>query len=286
LNSLKLSIITINFNNAEGLQKTMESVFRQTSADFEYIVIDGGSTDGSREVIQRFEKVEPATEERNVKSRPFNPLTYWVSEQDNGIYHAMNKGIRAAKGEYCQFLNSGDRLASDDVVEKMSKNLPECNIAYGNMIKLFPGGKTILDSGSAGDITFFKLYRGTINHSSAWIRRTLFDTYGYYDEELKIVSDWKWYLVAAGLHNEPVAYVDMPVTYFDMGGISNTNKQLEVEERNKVLEELVPPRILADYRRFEADLMMINRISRYKPVKFLVWFMERVLFKMEKWKLQ
>lgn len=282
----KLSIITINYNNAKGLQKTMESVFRQTASEFEYIVIDGGSTDGSVDVIQRFLNDEPKKYIRQVRTHNCNFFTYWVSEPDSGVYNAMNKGIKAGRGEYCQFLNSGDWLAHDTVVEKMIANLPECNIVYGDIIKVFPNGKKILDSGSAGDITFFKLYRGTINHPSSWIRRTLFEKYGYYDEEMKIVSDWKWFMVVVGLHNEKVAYVDMAVTCFDMSGISSSNKQLEAAERNRVLEDLVPPRILLDYRRFEIDLMMLNRISRYKPVKWLVWFMERVLFKLEKWKMQ
>jgi len=82
-----LSIITVNLNNAEGLRKTIESVVTQTSNDFEYLVIDGHSTDGSLAVIQEFE----------------SRITWWVSEPDSGIYAAMNKGIRKAKGKYCQF---------------------------------------------------------------------------------------------------------------------------------------------------------------------------------------
>ena len=103
---MKLSIITINYNNLAGLQKTMESVFSQTCKDFEYIVIDGASTDGSAEYIRAHA----------------DQLTYWVSEKDTGIYNAMNKGVRAAKGEYLLMLNSGDFLVDDRVIERI---LPE-----------------------------------------------------------------------------------------------------------------------------------------------------------------
>ena len=93
----KLSIITINYNNLEGLKRTVESVINQTSKEFEYIVIDGGSNDGSGAYIES-------------KSEH---IDYWVSEPDKGIYNAMNKGIAKASGEYLLFLNSGDHLFSN-----------------------------------------------------------------------------------------------------------------------------------------------------------------------------
>ncbi len=152
-----LSIITINFNNAAGLQKTMESVLSQSSNKFEYIVVDGGSTDGSIEIINRF---------INTGVRQFK----CISEQDNGIYHAMNKGIIAAKGEYCQFLNSGDWLAGNDVIEKMLAGLPDCDIFYGNMLKQLPDGKIFRDVCEQGRITMLTLYKGSLNHAPAFIK--------------------------------------------------------------------------------------------------------------------
>ena len=83
------SIITINFNNCDGLRRTIESVVNQTNDNYEYIVIDGGSTDGSVDVIQKYS----------------DRISYWVSEKDDGIYNAMNKGVRHAHGDYCLFLN-------------------------------------------------------------------------------------------------------------------------------------------------------------------------------------
>ena len=102
---MKLSIVTINRNNAVGLQKTMQSVASQSFRDFEYIIIDGASTDNSVEVIKNLEA-------------EFDHLK-WVSEPDTGIYNAMNKGIRMATGEYVQILNSADCLAAEDVIERM-----------------------------------------------------------------------------------------------------------------------------------------------------------------------
>jgi len=263
----KLSIITINYNNASGLRKTIESVISQTSHDYEYLVIDGGSTDGSMDVIKEFS----------------NNITYWVSVPDNGIYNAMNKGIKAAKGEYCQFLNSGDILASLGVTEKMLICMPNDGIVLGNMLKKLPNGKIHRDKGPGFQKpTFLTFYRGTINHSAAYIKRSLFYKYGMYDENLHIVSDWKWYLFVVGLNNESVSYLNTDLTLFEMSGISNSNLELDKLERQKVLDELIPANILADYNLHWQNIDQVSRIKRYIIPRFIFWLMERSLFKWEK----
>lgn len=269
---MKLSIITINRNNAAGLEKTMCSVATQTFKDFEYIIVDGASTDGSVEVIK---KLEP--EFAHLK---------WVSEPDTGIYNAMNKGMRMASGEYFQILNSADCLASEDVVERMLSALENTgypSILYGNMIKCFPDGKKLLDSSFAGrDITMLGMYKGTLNHDPAYIRRDLFEKYGYYDENLKIVSDWKWYMQAIILGGEKPKYANIDVTLFDMTGISETNLDLCKEERKKELDRMFPEAILADYERFAFPMEQFQRLQRHPWAYKLVWFLERCLFKLEK----
>ena len=255
-----LSIITINRNNAAGLEKTMQSVLSQTRTDYEYVVVDGASTDGSVAVIER---LAPA----------FGDRLKWISEPDKGIYNAMNKGIRMATGEYIQILNSGDSLVSPDVTDKM----------YGNMLKDFPDGHVHRDKGFAGeDITLLGTYIGTLNHSPAYIRRSLFDKYGPYDESLKIVSDWKWYLQAIVFGEEKPVYADIDVTLFDMTGISETNTALTKAEREQVLKELVRPTVLADYDAWVPSIRQMRRIKRHPWAYKLVWFLERVLFKIEK----
>ena len=221
-NTYQLSIITINRNNFSGLERTMQSVLSQTNKEFEYVVVDGASTDDSVAVIQRY-------------AVSFGKRIKWVSEPDKGIYDAMNKGILKATGEYVQILNSGDCLASPDVTERMLLKLKEAgnpSILYGNMIKCFPDGHQIVDKCFAGkEITLLGMYTGTLNHDPAYIRRTLFDKYGNYDESLGIVSDWKWYFQAIVLGGERPVYVDMNVTLFDMTGVSETNLSARDEEK-------------------------------------------------------
>jgi glycosyltransferase involved in cell wall biosynthesis len=286
---MKLSIITINYNNAPGLQKTLESVLNQSSRDFEYIVIDGGSTDNSVDTIREFESLFNSSSSAIV---PFK----WISEPDNGIYHAMNKGIRMAKGEYLHFLNAGDWLVDDKVVENMINEISQLSskegiqvikpdILIGNVISLRPDGKVRYNKNKK-EVSLFTFYRGTIQHTSGYIRRDLFDKYGLYDESLKIVADWKWYLIVAGLNQANVQFTDRYVTCFDTTGISSTNLELDKAERRKVLEELIPAPILADYDKYHFDILQVERIKKHPVLYRIFWFIERCLFKVEKWKIK
>ena len=269
-----LSIVTINLNNADGLSKTMESVFNQTSIDFEYIVIDGGSVDKSLEIIQHYKTLNSTL----YPNRQF----VWVSESDNGIYCAMNKGIKLSKGEYIHFLNSGDILVDNEVTEKMLYQIPNTGIIYGNMLKVLTSGK-ILYNRKIEDISFLSLYNGAINHPAAYTKRSLFDTYGLYDENLKIVSDWKWYLDVIVLNNVIPVYKDVDVTFFDMNGISSTNNYLDMRERRKTLESLFPLLVIRDYDKYAFAIEQFNRLNKYWITRKLFFCLERILFKIEKW---
>jgi glycosyltransferase involved in cell wall biosynthesis len=270
---MTLTIITINLNNASGLEKTMKSVLSQTCPEFEYVVVDGASTDGSTEIIRKYALL-------------FKDRMKWISEPDKGIYNAMNKGIQLASGRYVEFLNSGDCLASDDIVERMYASLEKNGfppVLYGNLLKEMPDGTLLRDKGFAGrDLTFLDFYQETLNHSPAFISKALFGTYGLYDESLRIVSDWKWFLEAIVFGHEKPVYTDMDVTVFDMHGISETNREQEKSERKRVLSGLVPASILADYDRWAPSIDRMKRLKRFPWADKLVWFVERCLFKVEK----
>lgn len=272
---MTLSIITINRNNASGLEKTMKSVLSQTCWEFEYVVVDGASTDGSVAVLQE-------------NAKRFGDHLKWVSEPDKGIYNAMNKGIGMASGDYIQILNSGDCLVSDLVVERMLNALSVSgypSILYGNMLKDMPGGKIVRDKSFAGkEITFLGFYNGTLNHSPAYIRKSLFDKYGLYDEDLRIVSDWKWYMHAIILGAEKPVYADIDVTLFDMNGISETNLELRDHEKSQEMSKLIPSAILADYQAWSFPIDQMRRLKRHPWAYKIVWFLERCLFKLEKLK--
>lgn len=310
---MKLTIITINRNNAAGLRKTIESVLAQTSNDFEYIIVDGaapqppqGGAESDTEVLQSFIK------DINATANGFTNCTWksangeiaggFYSEPDSGIYNAMNKGIRMAKGEYLHFLNSGDWLVDEFVVEKMIREVSDLppvkgakelgnetmpiDILVGNKITVRPDGKVRYGRNDTSPVTALTFYRGTIEHTSAYIRRALFDVVGMYDESLRIVSDYKWYFEAVMQHNAHVKFVDIYVSYFDNTGISSTNLALDKQERRQVLKTLLPAPVLADYDRYHLAIDQHKRLRRYPAIYKFFYLVERVLFKFDKWEMK
>ena len=287
---MKLSIITINRNNAEGLRRTLESVAVQTYPNIEHVIVDGASTDNSVDVIKEYAgKVERVNELKNERS------VVWVSEKDKGIYDAMNKGIRKAIGEYIQILNSGDLLAAPDVTERMVKEVERVNeltnervpILYGNMMKDMGDGQIVRDNceGTGPIDGFLYFYVSTLNHDCAYIRRDLFDKYGLYNEEMKICSDWEWYVKAIALCGEKPVYTNIDVTIFDMNGISESggkNRELIKTEKRAYLEKVLPHSILHDYDTYAFPIAQYLRLKKHH-LWGVVHFVERVLFKLEKW---
>ena len=314
LYNMKLSIITINYNNAEGLRKTLASVASQTYADIEHVIVDGGSTDGSVEIIRQYVCANGAQGGGSQTCRTGQTSRTkvchqirWISEPDKGIYNAMNKGIRMATGEYIEILNSGDILAADDVTERMMAALAsyseQCErstgeaelqqsdlptILYGNMIKEYPDGHRVVDRCQAKDYTpesFYYFYRGTLNHDCAYIRRDLFEKYGLYNEDMKICSDWEWYVRAIVLGGEKTVYTNIDVTIFDMTGISESNgknRELIQKERREYLESILPAAVLRDYEDYSFPILQYQRLKKYH-LWGIVHLVERVLFKLEKW---
>jgi glycosyltransferase involved in cell wall biosynthesis len=254
---MKLSIITINLNNAAGLQKTMESVFGQTFTHFEYIIIDGGSTDGSKELITNHE----------------NKLLYWVSEKDKGVYNAMNKGIIKAQGEYIIFVNSGDYFVDEWVCEKMLNDVNiKADIIYGNLERIYPDGRR--------DFRYVPptwsveyLINTAPDHNAAFIKKRLFDDYGLYDESLKIVADWAFFLKVVVTGSATCHYKNVNVVAFSWGGISNQMEGLQLlkSERAKVLEEKLPPSIrelVENYKSLLARNQELEEIMIRKKLLF------------------
>lgn len=232
----KVSVITISYNNAEGLRKTIDSVISQDFDDYEYIVIDGGSSDGSKDVLESYG----------------NKIDYWVSEPDKGIYHAMNKGIIRAKGEYLHFLNSSDVYASGNVLSKLFRaDYTEPLIRTVQICDYGTYRKTWSNLGNK-EVTLYDLYTSTLLHQATFIHRSLFDKYGLYDENLKIVSDWKFFLKVI-LGGEKTVFVDLESIVFEMNGISTTQSygEIHLKERAQVLKELMPPNTIPDYERLK-----------------------------------
>jgi len=206
------SIITVNKNNASGLEKTIQSVICQTFNNYEYIIIDGNSTDKSAEVL------------KNNSSH----IHYWISEPDSGIYNAMNKGIRKAQGKYCIFLNSGDCLIDNTTLTELFNEIShseEAGIYYADCIATnhpyFQPPKMI-------DINYF--ISNNLNHQNTLIKRFLFLEHGFYNEKLRISSDYEFWLRELWTFKTKFIYIKTKIAIYDSFGISSTanfDKELE-----------------------------------------------------------
>lgn len=264
-----LSIITINWNNAQGLERTIRSVVSQNYKDFEYLIIDGGSTDGSVDIIKKY-----------ASSFHIN----WVSEPDKGIYNAMNKGILKASGEYLHFLNSGDMLYDDNVVAQMVEMIEKYKhpaMLTGYMYLQMPDGS--LKKKAIGDnYSFIRFYTTSINHPATYIKRELFDKFGLYDESLKIVSDWKWFTQVVAFNRKFPRIVHVNVSIFDLTGISTVNEQLRLDERKAVLKDIVPQCFLSDYEHYTKDIFLMARIRQHKWAFNLVKCIDKLVSLIEK----
>ncbi len=245
---MKFSIITINYNHRDGLRKTIQSVVNQTFTDFEYIIIDGGSEDGSVEVIREYS----------------DKITYWVSERDKGIYNGMNKGIAQAKGTYVNFMNSGDVFYRNDILETVNRLMDDSDFIIGKDYNQNPKTGEVFTTILPTRISMAAFYMWTLPHQSAFIRRTLFKN-SPYDESLRIVADWKFYLDKIVYEGRTIQLLNLLICNREQEGVSISQVSKTIEERHHVLLELLPPGIHKDYE----SLAKLDRSTLYKLLNLL-----------------
>lgn len=208
-----ISVITINLNNLKGLCDTVESVLSQQFNSFEYIVVDGASTDGSVAYLQTIRQ----------------KITYLISEKDGGIYDAMNKGINLANGEYVIFLNSGDFFHDNESLEKLAANKNGYDIVYGNMAVEDKGSRKIQRYPAKVNMDYF--LKETLPHPSTLIKRDLFQQFGKYKTDFKIVSDWAFFVDVIIGARVKYNYVDAVVSVFNMQGVSSRSDSFKLIRR-------------------------------------------------------
>ncbi len=217
---ITISIITINYNNAIGLKKTIESVISQTYKEFEYIVIDGGSSDNSVAYIEEYKK----------------HISYYCSEKDEGIYDAMNKGIGKAKGEYLLFLNSGDFLFNNEILFNVFCNKYDSDILYGDLIFDFYTYKKT--EKRPVKLTNQFLYNDTLFHPASFIKKQLFQACSNYNCNYKIASDYDFFLNAILNNKASTKYLNFVISVYDTSGISSNESNFsKLHDERKVIQK-------------------------------------------------
>lgn len=219
----KVSVITINYNDGNGLEKTIRSLVSQVVTDYEFIVIDGGSTDTSMEVIKKYA----------------DKIKFWVSEKDGGIYDAQNKGVLKASGEYLIFLNSGDSFFDKNVISKF------CDHEKRGHKKVIYGNTNIIDSDGTSrilcppeniDLNFW--YANTLNHQAVFTHSSLFQKYGVFSTEYKFASDFEHLFRIFVKEPDQFSYMNELVCNYDNTGLTSKGEfhKLIIEERNRILK--------------------------------------------------
>jgi glycosyltransferase involved in cell wall biosynthesis len=210
----KISIITASLNAAPHIESAIESVAGQSYPRIEHVIIDGGSTDGTLQIIERHR----------------DSVGYLVSEPDSGIYNAMNKGIKAASGDILFFLNADDRLCDDRVVADVMSVFnasPELEVVYGNLLWDLSG--KMVRKRQPSSITRASLAGATILHQTVFAKRHVFEATGGFSEEYKVVSDYDWMMKVFIRDRCKYRYYDRDIAVMGTRGLSWTSTDWERE---------------------------------------------------------
>lgn len=251
--TMKISIITICLNDLQGLKKTRDSILCQTWKDWEWIVIDGGSSDGTKEFLQDHQE----------------EMSYWCSEKDKGVYDAQNKGAQKATGNYCIFMNANDKFHDEHVLEIMVNSHPTADVVYGNWIQVFEDGKKG-ERFSPKDMSFFFLIADNICHQAMFVKTALIQK-SPYNTSYRIFGDWeKW--LSFKLENRTFHYIDYFVCDFALDGISYYDTEGCNKEYERMLTELLGKERMpmAKYiRKQREELERLNPANYEKNIKRL-----------------
>ena len=219
-----ISIITATFNSAKTLKDTIQSVLRQTNKDFEYLIIDGGSTDETIDIVKSYES-------------EFSGRLKWVSEKDQGIYDAMNKGIKMASGDVVGILNSDDYFTSDDILQTVDNAFKshEIDAIYGDIHFIRDGNlqKCVRYYSSRMFRPFWLRFGFMPAHPSFYCKREIFDKAGLYSLDYKIGADYEMMVRLFKRHKIKSLYVNKDFVTMRTGGASNNN----VRSRLTLIEE-------------------------------------------------
>lgn len=264
---MKLSIITINYNNKAGLEKTVASVMSQNWRDFEWIIIDGGSTDGSKEVIEK------------LNANPNANIAFWCSEPDNGVYNAMNKGISHAKGEYLNFMNSGDLFASPDSLSIVFKNTSEEELLFGLMVRENINGRINNLRNMKSELKWYDFYFDSLGHQSTFLKKSVFVKFGVFNESYKILADWEYWIRV--ILYEGISYKFLPykISIYEGGGLSDSPAMLDDLKRLRkayypemIMKQSIPliyeTNLIKHYKITRLINHLLFRIARFYKNRF------------------
>lgn len=237
---MKISVVTVCYNASDLIEPTIKSVIDQTYSNLEYIIIDGGSTDGTIDIIKKHS----------------DNIAYWVSEPDKGIYDAMNKGISAATGDYICFMNAGDVFSANNVLEKIAPHLNGQEVVYGKWHRCYSDGKRKLAGPLKIDVLKVEM---AFCHQAAFVKLP-YHKNNPFDTSYRFSADYDFFY-KAWKTGKSFLCVDVIIADYLEGGFSGNNYITTVLERERAWD--------GENNLFFRKLHLRYQIARIKTVKFL-----------------
>jgi glycosyltransferase involved in cell wall biosynthesis len=245
---MKFSVITVNYNDAKGLENTINSVVQQEYPYIEYIIIDGQSTDTSVALIEAYK----------------SQITYWISEPDNGIYDAMNKGINKATGDYLIFMNAGDTFYKSSVLSDVAQVAPDEDFVYGDAMLQFIDGRKKRKR-HLSELNLIHCLKETITHQAIFHKRTLFENQRY-NLDYKLIADWVFYTEQVAFYEKKGRYLDVIIANFQTNGSSNNGPLIEAE-RARFIQSRFSEAFYQLYKAFLGEYQRHKQLRAYPIVR-------------------
>jgi len=227
MNLPKISVVTVCYNSAKTLERTIASVLSQDYPNLEYLIIDGGSTDGTVDIIRRYE----------------SQLAYWCSEVDKGIYDAMNKGIRLAKGEWIHLLNADDWYIERDVWSRVIPHFYSLKVNYMSMVHRWESGRERLYRFKFRRWPLY--YSAYLPHPALVVHRSQYDAVGLYNTDYRMAADHD--MIMRLVHRYPGNFIDIPFVVMQQGGLSEAHRGRALKEMQAITEKNGLPAFLAKF---------------------------------------
>lgn len=241
---MKISVITVCKNAEKDIEQCIQSVVDQTYQNLEYIIVDGCSQDGTQDIIGKYR----------------NQISRFISEPDNGLYQAMNKGIRYSSGDFICFLNADDYFIDREVITDVAQFLtehPDCDFAYGNLEVRYSAEKKVLVKPPMPEGALEELICGCLPHQASFTRADLFfSKIGFFSERYRISSDYEWFLRLAAHEAVKLCYFPRTISSYYAGGLSSQIR-LSVPESYRIQNQ---------FPLFQQDYWLKKRLLKFQEV--------------------
>lgn len=281
-----ISIITVNYNDCIGLQRTLDSVRRQTFRNYEHIILDAESTDGSIDELHKYEQSLNSvnyTDNRkyiNENLRDGKPVIKTKICKDGGPFFGMNNGIEMATGDFCIFMNSGDSFYDEYVLEKFASELRTKDIYTGIACEHLGETLYVWNPARGIDINLQFFLDGALSHQSSFIKTTLLREMPY-DTRYRIAADWKFFLEALICKGKTYETLPFFVSHYMDGGISR-DAEKAFAEREKILSELFTTKQLSDAKKRNEWKALAEKIDPVSKVGGVIKLIVNILLRLRK----